>query len=1218
MKNNSGRSSANSSLRHRALAAVAAAALGLSGVAALAAPAAPASAADGSTRNKLLAGQTHTVFEDGRYIVALADDPVATYQGGVAGFAPTAPDAGDQLNARKQPVQSYAEYLGEQQSAVAQDAGVEIQDSYTMSLNGFSAQLTAEQAAALAADRRVVDLQPDELLQVTAAVPSTEFLGLTGDSGVWAALGGTDKAGAGVVVGVLDTGIAPENPSFAGGAFGSEPGGPTRSGDTISYVKGDGQTFTGVCQAGNAAGQFDGSECNTKIVGARYYLDGFGESALGIGSPGVAEYVSPRDGDGHGSHTASTAAGNFGVDANVLGIQYPAISGVAPAAKIAAYKVCWSGPDPAVTTDDGCTSTDIIAAIDQAVIDGVDVLNYSIGGGAAQTTVSFTDQAFLGAAAAGVFVAASAGNSGPGASTLDNAAPWVTTVAASTIPSYEAEAAFGNGQTYAGASITVNEPVTGEVVTAASVAVAGATTPNLCVPGSLDPALVAGKIVVCERGGNARAEKSQVVKDAGGIGVVLVNVVPGSLDLDEHAVPTVHLDAQYRDAVFAAASVPGATVTLQVGNTTGITPPVPQVAGFSSRGPVVADGSDVLKPDVSAPGVGILAAGANAAGENPTWQFLSGTSMSSPQVAGLAALYLGVNPQATPAEVKSALMTSAYDTVDANGDPISDPFAQGAGHVDPTLFLDPGLAYLTDTPDWLSYIEGVGIEVGADVEPIDPSQLNLASISIGALTAPETIVRTVTALDAGTYTASVAGVAGVEVSVSPATFTIAAGRSQKLEISFDRTTAALDEWATGSFTLTSADHAVRSPIAVQPVTLIAPADADGTGTTGATEISVTPGGTGPIALATTGLAKGELLKDPANPDGENSGIGTSNTDVVDYPVTVPAGAEFARFDLDTLDDTADLDLYVLRLDDAGTPVEQWTSATGAADERVDIVAPTAGNYIVQVVVFSVPGPTPWNLVATSVVPGATAPLTLTPATLDAVQGVPTPYTASWADLDTFSSYLGLISYGDTGRVTALTVTTEETVVVGAPVNLTPPTISGKPDVGQKLIADPGTWDSDDLTFGYQWQRDGAAIAGATKVRYTVKPVDAGTALTVVVTATTPDGVSASATSAAVTVRLVTGTKASVSPQVLFSWQRVIVKTTVTSSGAAAAAPPTGTVTITVNNKKYEVPGTIDANGKVSYQLPKLGAGFWTVRATYNGDTLHSPSTSSSRLFWVIF
>src|SRR5690606_26312334 len=156
------------------------------------------------------------------------------------------------------------------------------------------------------------------------------------------------------------------------------------------------------------------------------FVDGFGVENLGDASTGTGEFVSPRDGDGHGSHTSSTAAGNFGTQSTIEGIDFGTISGVAPAAKIAMYKVCWSGPDPSTREDDGCTTQDILAGIDAAVADGVDVINYSIGGGAAQSTYTIIDDAFLGAAISGVFVAASAGHDGPGASTLDNASPWVT------------------------------------------------------------------------------------------------------------------------------------------------------------------------------------------------------------------------------------------------------------------------------------------------------------------------------------------------------------------------------------------------------------------------------------------------------------------------------------------------------------------------------------------------------------------------------------------------------------------------------------------------------------------------------------------------------------------------------------------------------------------------------------------------------------------------
>ncbi|NUU18821.1 S8 family serine peptidase [Cellulomonas humilata] len=987
-------------------------------------------------------GQTE--LKPGRYIVTLADDAVATYDGGVSGFAATTPDEGDQLNARKAPVKSYREHLTEKQESVAEAAGVSIDVSYTLALNGFSADLTARQAADLLADHDVVSVVPDELRHITAE-PSTSFLGLEGPGGVWEAVGGADEAGAGVVVGVLDTGIAPENPAFAGDALGTTPGAePYLDGTAITYLKGDGNVFRGVCETGE---QFTADDCSTKVVGARYYLDGFGAENLGDASTG--EYISPRDGDSHGSHTASTAAGNVGTPAAIGGIDFGTISGVAPAARIAAYKVCWSGPDPVVTTDDGCTTTDILSAIDQAVADGVDVINFSIGGGAATSVAAPEDQAFLGAAAAGVFVAVSAGNDGPGASTTDHASPWYTSVAATTIPSYEATVTFGDGQAFAGASITVDmdpaaEPLTGALVNSTAVALTGGTGAALCAPGSLDPALVApGTIIVCERGTYARTDKSAEVARVGGIGMVLVNVTPGSIDTDFHAVPTVHLSHLVHDEVVAYAATPGATATFTTGNELGTTPPVPQVAGFSSRGPVLAGGSDIIKPDIAAPGVSILAAAANAEGAEPTYEFLSGTSMASPHIAGIAALYLGERPNATPAEIKSAMMTTAYDTVDDAGDPATDPFAQGAGHVDPTKFFEPGLLYLNGLTDWYAYLGGVGYDV--PVEAIDPSDLNIASIGIGSLTAPETITRTVTATQAGTFTSSVQGLAGITTVVEPATLVFgAAGESKTYSVTFSRTDAPLDEFSTGSLTWTSGDTAVRSPIAVQPVTIVAPASVAGTGVTGSVAVEVTPGGDGDIPLATTGLSAGELLADPTGTETEHSGSGSTG-DFAEYLVDVPEGAQYARFNLDALDDTADLDLVVYLLDADGNPVAGWQSASGSADERVNLVQPDAGTYAVLVDVYSAPNGVTWDTTVTSVVEGG-APLALDPAVLPGVQGVPVTYTASWADLTPQTTYLGLVSYGDTGVFTVVQVAT------GEPATPTTTTlaVTGNKTVGSEL------------------------------------------------------------------------------------------------------------------------------------------------------------------------
>jgi hypothetical protein len=1163
-------------------------------------------------------GATQTSFEPGRYIVTLAENAVATYEGGISGLEATAPDAGDQLNARKAPAQNYSDYLETRQNDVAAEVGADIDYSYTMALNAFSADLTAAQAAKLASNKNVVAVTPDELKHITAT-PSTEFLGLEGDDGVWAAVGGADEAGRGVVVGVLDTGIAPENPAFAGEPLGTTAGDePYRSGEnTISYAKGDGNTFTGTCQTGE---QFGLDDCSTKIVGARYFVKGFGEANLGDATTGTGEFVSPRDGDGHGSHTGSTAVGNFGTEADVLGRDFGTISGVAPAAKIAAYKVCWSGPDDGATTDDGCTTTDMLAAINQAVLDGVDVLNFSIGGGAAETTYSATDDAFLGAAAAGIFVAASAGNSGPGASTLDNASPWITTVAASTIPSYYGTVTLGDGQSFVGASITVTDPVTGGLVNSTAVAAAGAAgaQAGLCAPGSLDPTLVpAQSIVVCDRGVVDRTAKSAEVARVGGIGMVLTNPTPSSIDPDAHGIPTVHVDARFRAPIVAYAATPGATVTLSEGNSTAYEPPTPALAGFSSRGPVLADGSDILKPDITAPGVAILAAGPNAEGAAPTFEFLSGTSMSSPHIAGAAALYLGERPTASPAEIKSAMMTTAYNTVDGEGAEITDPFAQGAGHVDPTRFFEPGLLYLNGPADWAAYLQAIGYDYGVD--PVDPSNLNLASIAIGTLTAPETITRTVTSTQAGDFAASIEGLDGINAVVEPSVLSFAAaGEKKSFTVTLSRTDAPLDEFTSGALTWTSGDTTVRSPIAVRPATIVAPEDVEGTGVTGSVDVTVTPGGTGDIPLATSGLSRGALVADPTGTAPGHSGSGVKNDEVV-YEVAVPEGAELARFDLDAVDDKADLDLVVYLLDAEGEPVAGWQSATGSADERVDLVAPEAGTYRVLVDVFSADPSTAWDLTVTPVLPGG-APLTLDPPVIAGQQGVAATYTASWAGLEPASTYLGVVTYGDTGAATVVQVETgaatdPDPEVPGAPVNTAPPTITGTPAVGKTLTATPGEWDTEGLTFAYQWQANGADIAKATGATYRVRAADQGATITVVVTARAEGLPAATATSAGVTVPFASTTTVSLNRHVGFSWQ----KTTATVKVAAgSSAPPTGTVTVTVNGKAVDVALAAADNGRITYTLPKLKPGIYTVKASYGGSDTVSGSKSSSSIVWIVF
>ncbi|WP_194410235.1 S8 family serine peptidase [Microbacterium cremeum] len=955
----------------------------------------------------------------GRYIVLLKDAPLATYEGGEAGIQRTKPDKGKQLDAHSANSQKYIAHLKNEQKAVADAAGVEPAATYQVTLNGFTADLDSSAVAKLRSDKNVLGVFADEVRH-PVAVPSTEFLGLgagdAGSGGVWDAVGGVDEAGQGVVVGVVDTGIAPENPSFAGAKLKNKRGAePWVEGDTVVYEKADGTQFRSTRVAGQ---NWSKQAYSTKLVGGQAFYSG----AAAAGFDFKYDFKSPRDGDGHGSHTASTAAGNFGVDTTVEGIDFGKISGVAPAAKVASYKACYVGPDVLATNDDICALSDLLSAIDQAVADGVDVINYSIGGGAAKTVLQPEDVSFFNAAAAGVFVAVSAGNDGPGAVTADHASPWYTTVAASTIPTYEGTVQLPNGFEAVGASVTVpfGETMTGPVVYSGDVAAAGAAQAEaeLCYLGTLDPAKVAGKIVVCDRGVIARVEKSQSVAEAGGAGMILVNVTPGSLDNDFHSVPTVHIDAQHRTALLDyVRNTADATATLVGDNVSGVETPTPQVAGFSSRGPMLADGADVLKPDVSAPGVAILAATHNASGAAPTFGFKSGTSMSSPQVAGLGALYLGERPLAAPGEIKSALMTTAYNTVGADGSDSTDPFAQGAGHVDPTKYFEPGLVYQNGAADWAAYLEGLGLAAFDGIDPIDASDLNLASIAIGTFPGPQTVTRSVTSTQAGTFTAAI-DVPGIDAVVEPSTLTFgAAGETKEFTVTFSKTDAAVEEWATGFLTWTSGATAVRSPIAIFPVTAAAPADVEGNGAEGSIEIEITPGLSGELPLNLAGLAPEQVLIN-----------GTETTGAADDGYTyelveVTEGTELARFALDSSDDTgSDLDLSVYRVvgPEDWRYYQVWQSASASADESVQLTAPTPGYYLIEAHVYSYTAPFTWTATSAVVTPGGLGSLTATPNPLPVTESVPTQYTLSWSGLEA-GSYLGVVRYGDSQVRTVVSV-----------------------------------------------------------------------------------------------------------------------------------------------------------------------------------------------------
>ncbi|MEU3957135.1 S8 family serine peptidase, partial [Streptomyces achromogenes] len=773
----------------------------------------------------------------GTYLVTLADEPLVTYDGGVGGLVATKPAEGGKLDVTSAAARRYRTHLTDQQTRVAKKVGATVRQHYAVTTNTFSARLDARQLVRLARTGSVVNIAPDRFHQATDDRSSTDFLGLSGPKGLWKALGGTAEAGKGIVIGDIDTGIWPENPSFDAPALSSRKPGtkdryrPYRVGTTTVMHKTDGGTFKGTCQTGDS---FTAAACNEKVISARYFGEGWLDA---VPESNRAGYVSPRDSQGHGTHTASTAAGNANVRATVGGEDLGTVSGVAPAATIAVYKALWQSKDG---QQDGGLTSDLVAAIDQAVADGVDVINYSLGATSESAYNDPAQVALRNAAAAGVFVATAAGNSGPGASSLSNTAPWTTTVAAGTIEAHTGTVTLGNGARHTGISTTVHRQVgPAPLVLGSAVRVSDTVDiyADYCMPDSLDPARTAGKIVVCERGVNGRADKSAEVKRAGGIGLVLVNSGDESTDGDLHSVPAVHLDKAEAAPVRTYAATSGATATLTEGGASGV---YPQVAGFSSRGPSLVGNGDLLKPDITAPGATILAAVSPDGNHGHDFDYYSGTSMATPHISGLAALYLTAHPTWSPMSIKSAMMTTATPTKTADGKNSDDAFAQGSGEVDARAMLRPGLVYDSGERDWLAYLEGSGVDTGTGVEAIDPSDLNYPSIAIGDLFGKQTVTRTVTATEAGTYRAR-ASVPGVKATVSPSVLHFShPGQKRTFTVTLDVTTATVGRAATGSLTWTSGRTTVRSPIVVTPQIVRAPTEIKGSGSSGSTGFSVTP------------------------------------------------------------------------------------------------------------------------------------------------------------------------------------------------------------------------------------------------------------------------------------------------------------------------------------------------------------------------------------------
>jgi hypothetical protein len=1030
----------------------------------------------------LLSGVTvTTVAQEVRrpYIVQLQDQPAATYTGGIAGLAATQPASGTAFDFRSNDVQDYVRYLGDRKSEVLATVGnATVIATYDVVLNGFAAMLTDAEVLSLKSNAAVADVQAD-LARHLDTVSTPRFLGLTAAGGLWSQFaGGSLIKGENMVVGIIDGGIWPENPAFADRVDGS--GVPTFDpSGSLAYTSAP-ATFTGGCVAGEG---FDPSKhCNNKLIGAKYFNAGF----LANNSPkNWSEFYSPRDSNignngastghgGHGDHTASTAAGNTGVTVVINGVPMGQASGIAPRARVAAYKICWTYDDAAATdgtnATNSCFNSDAVKAIDEAVKDGVNVINYSISG--SQTSISDpVEQAFYRASLANVFVAASAGNSGP-ANAVAHLSPWLTTVGASTHDrNFQADVTLGNAAKYSGASTNTTTVPAAALVRAEDSGIGGGDA-SLCYSAGaptgqvlLDPAKVSGKVVICTRGGNARVDKSFAVLSAGGIGMVLADN-GGGLVSESHSVPTVHVTAADGTAIKAYAVAQAAAASAALSPFYNQSKPAPIMAGFSSRGPNQGD-SNMLKPDLTAPGVDIIASVSPAltvaqhaavvdGSLVPPASYASyqGTSMSSPHVAGLGLLLKQAHPSWSPAAIKSSLMTTGFTTLNdglAGAQNGLLPWAQGAGHVDPNKATDPGLVYDAGKADYVAYqckVNKPAVSPASDCTlygTLDETyNLNLPSITVGSVqtTVPVTVRRKVTNVGSttATYNAT-ASVPGFTTLVSPASLTLAPGASASFTVKLTAAGAAASVWQFGSLTWTDGTHVVRSPIQARTGKAItSPAELTSDKLSGSKLFPVMTGFSGRMTANKGGL-KEVTVGDPVTlvPGPLSSaalktaciaGVDTASVKV--YNVTVPAGTIVARFalrQLETSDASDDNDMGLL------SPSGTWTySGNDGSNESVQVSSPAAGAYKVCVVAYGSGKPTMTHKLSSWVVtPADIGGKFVVALPSKSVAGNNTTVGMSWSGLGADKRYVGGAQFLDLGGIVqATTVVRIDTGVAAIP------------------------------------------------------------------------------------------------------------------------------------------------------------------------------------------
>ncbi len=767
----------------------------------------------------------------GVYIITLNNPALANYGGGIRDLAPTSPEVtgAAKVDVNSPEAQAYLAFLAEKRAEFMQRAEErlsrrpEVGYIYDVVLNGLTLQLTASEAEIVKTVAGVKFVEPRQVRQLLTD-RGPQWIGAPSAWGAPDSCAPGGNCGEGMVIGVVDTGINTDHPSFADPAP-----------DGYDFPDRTNTQYFGWCNPNVKNPPL--AKCNGKLIGLYSYANSGND---------------PEDLEGHGSHTASTAGGNRvgAVTFHAPTIDVPmTISGVAPHAMIIAYDAC---------TPSGCNNTDLVAALNQAATDQVDAVNYSISGSGESPWVAADEQAFLGLRNAGAFVSASAGNSGPGAATVAHGSPWVTTTAASTH-----DRALINAAINLTRSDGVGLPdIYGRSVTTslgpAPIVYAGNVNNNpLCLSGVWSATALAGKLVICDRGNNARVEKADNVKAAGGVGMILVNAASNGDEeiADGYAIPGVHIT--YAEGVTLKDWL--ATGTGHAGGILGTVKDIQPnngdvMAAFSSRGQN-NQVPDLIKPDMTAPGVDIMAAwGTDPLFTAPEYNIISGTSMSSPHMAGAGALMMKAKyPAWSVAEIQSAMMTtSLWDNSlrKEDGATPTDPFDRGAGRVNITNALNAGLL-LNITGAEYTAANPAATPAG------DPKTLNYPSMGDDACYKSCGWTRTVRNPTGQqmTWNGVFVGSDGLVGTLTVPSFSINAGATQALGVNItDVSGLTPGQWYFGTVVYTEADG--KAPQFHMPVAIKVAGSTD----SGKIVKTVTPAGAGAGAQMTYTVTVKNKLK----------------------------------------------------------------------------------------------------------------------------------------------------------------------------------------------------------------------------------------------------------------------------------------------------------------------------------------------------------------------